>query len=307
MSSALSDSITDTTTAAATACAKVNLTLDVLDRRDDGYHELRSLVIGVDLRDDIRSSRRSETGLVLKCTDRRLAGSDNLVCRAVRELAAYSGHQPSLLIELRKRIPVGAGLGGGSSDAATTLRMCNQLWGLGLDDAALAAIGARLGSDVPLFFSLPAAVMTGRGEQVEPVTLRWSGWVLLVSAGVVVPTAEVYAGWRPEDSASALTGMDEAIREATSAEELSTMVGNHLQQAVFRVSPHVAEIHHRLDQSGFGPMTISGAGSTMYRLFDNKDEACHVAREIEAKGPDVVTTVVAAPVGQDPIEMREEN
>ena len=101
--------------------------------------------------------------------------------------------------------------------------------------------------------------------------------------------------------------MDEAIRDANLADELSTMVSNHLQHAVFRTSPRVAEIHHRLGRLGLGPMTISGAGSTMYRLFDNEDEACHVAGEIKAQGLNMATAVVAAPIGQAPINMNEED
>ena len=180
MSSAVSDSINKKTitAATATACAKINLTLDVLGKRDDGFHELESLVIGVDLRDSIRITPGRKPGVTLTCADQRLAGPDNLVCRAAEELAAFDGRQAALHVDLVKRIPLGAGMGGGSSDAAVTLHVCNRLWGLNHGHATLATVGARLGSDIPLFFSLPAAVITGRGEKVRPVKIRWSGWVL---------------------------------------------------------------------------------------------------------------------------------
>jgi 4-diphosphocytidyl-2-C-methyl-D-erythritol kinase len=305
MTNAVSDSIIESAT--ATACAKINLTLGVQGRREDGFHELRSLVIGVDLRDELHSRTSDELGFVLKCTDPDLAGSDNLVSRAVHDLAAHSGYTPSLQIELRKRIPIGAGMGGGSSDAAATLCLCNQLWGLGLDGNTLATVGAGLGSDVPLFFSLPAAIVTGRGERVEAVTMRWSGWALLVCPRIEVPTAEVYARWQKRDSVAYSPRVDEAIRNAGSADEISALVTNDLEEAVFRVSPGVARIHHRLSQLDCGRFTITGSGSAMYRLFDSYDAACHAASEIDKIGLDVVTAVAAAPVGQDPINMNEED
>ncbi|MFQ5589998.1 MAG: 4-(cytidine 5'-diphospho)-2-C-methyl-D-erythritol kinase [Phycisphaerae bacterium] len=302
----MSDTITDTLVATGTACAKINLTLDVLGARADGYHEIRSVTIGVDLRDEIHVSRSRAVGIAFSCGERHLAWPGNLVPRAANELACLGNHQPRLAIELHKNIPTGSGLGGGSSDAATTLSICARLWRLGLSRDDLARIGARLGSDVPLFFHLPAALMVGRGELVKDVTMRWSGWVLLVSRGVEVRTADVYANWRPADSAGALENAEEQILSAGSAQELNALASNHLQPAVFRVSPEVAQCYHLLNERGHGPMTITGAGSTMYRLFDDEQEAHDVAGRIEAEGLGLATAVRAAPVGQGPIWVSEE-
>ena len=256
--------------------------------------------------DDIGRPQPTEPEHFQRQSDPLLAGSENLVSRAVCALATYSGHDPALQIDLHKRIPVGGGLGGGSSDAAVTLRSCNELWDLGLDSASLAGIGAGIGSDVPLFLNLPSAVIMGRGERVEPVALRWAGWVLLVFVGPGVSTGDVYRQWSRADSASMAGGADEAILRAVRAEDISLMITNHLQPAVFRASPAIARIHKQLHHLGVGPMHVSGAGSTMYRLFDNKDEACSAAKSIEERGLGVATSVVAAPVGQDPIMMSEE-
>ncbi|UCE61678.1 MAG: 4-(cytidine 5'-diphospho)-2-C-methyl-D-erythritol kinase [Phycisphaerales bacterium] len=304
---AKSDRSIQAASARADAYAKINLTLDVIGLRDDGFHEIRSLVIGIDVKDEVRCTRRSEPGFTLDCADSALCGDDNLILRAGTALADHTGTRTGLKIELLKRTPLGAGLGGGSSDAATMLRLCNRLWGLGLDDAGLAEVGSSIGSDVPLFLSLPSAVITGRGEQVELVSLSWSGWVLLVFAGGGVSTADVYREWRTVDSSQVPGGMDAAILRATTADELSKLVSNQLQPAVFRVSPSIARTHQQLQRLGFGPMTVSGAGSTMYRLFDDKNDACHIAAEIEHQGLDVATQVVAAPVGQGPIMMSEED
>ena len=292
--------------AAADACAKINLTLDVISRRDDGFHELRSLVIGIDLRDNLHGSVTSEPGLVLECSDPTLSGSENLACRAAAALARHGRLEPSIRINLQKTIPVGAGLGGGSSDAATALRLCNHLWDAGRGLPELAAVGARIGSDVPLFFSLPIAVITGRGEHVEPVHLNWSGWVLLVFAGPLVSTADVYGAWRGSDASRITKGADVAACQASTAEELSSMLSNHLEPAVFRISPTVARVHDQLSRSGFGPLRVSGAGSTLFRLFDDKESASNIAREIEDLGIEVTTTVVAAPTGPGPVVSKED-
>lgn len=152
-------------------CAKVNLTLAVTGKRDDGYHELRSLVVGVDLRDSLTAEPVAESQITLRCSDPTLGGEANLAWKAAAALAARAGGPVGARVALTKRVPTGGGLGGGSSDAAAALRLCNRLWSLDLGVRELAAIGAEIGSDVPLFFGLPAAVMAGRGEIVRPVTL----------------------------------------------------------------------------------------------------------------------------------------
>ena len=292
------DTNPDVTAAAAPAWAKINLTLEVIRRRDDGYHELRSLVCSVDLRDHLRCRQTEQAGIELACADPTLAGPENLVFRAAEELARHAALEPALHVALHKRIPAGAGLGGGSSDAATALTLCNRLWGLDLGRAELAGIGARVGSDVPLFFYLPSAVMTGRGVEVEPVDLRWSGWALLVLTGWHVPTADVYRAWRPTDVAGLPGGTDSEIVRATTAEELSPLLENHLEPAVFRVSPAVARTAELLKRLGGGPMRVTGAGSTFYQLFDDRDAACRRARKIEELNIGITTAVVAAPAGE---------
>lgn len=289
----------------APAPAKINLTLDVLGRRDDGYHDVRSLVIGVSLYDHIRCRVRREPGIELICSDPGLRGSANLAHRAATRLGQHLGLEPALRIELEKRIPVGGGMGGGSSDAASTLSLCNHLWGAGLDPAGLAAIGAELGSDVPLFFSLPSMVVTGRGEKVQPVALRWSGWVLLVFVDAAVSTAEVYRAWRPSDAARLPGRTDEAIILAATADEVSALRSNHLEPAVLRVSPTVTRIHDELNRAGLGPICITGTGSTLYRLFDQEQAAHRVQRLVSDLRIGVTTSVVAAPVGPGSIASEE--
>src|SRR5437868_14004366 len=154
------------------APAKVNLFLEVLGQRPDGFHELETLMVAVDLCDRLEFRPDDSGALTLTCDDPGLTcGPDNLVLKAAEQLRRSTKETRGARIHLEKRIPMQAGLGGGWSDAAATLKGLNQLWRLGLADAELARLGAEVGSDVAFFFSPGAAWCTGRGEKVEPVTL----------------------------------------------------------------------------------------------------------------------------------------
>jgi len=289
----------------ADAPAKINLTLEVLGGRDDGYHELRSLVIGIELADRVVCQTSPVPGIAFHCDDPTLNHADNLAARAARMLADRCGGEPALRIDLNKRIPVGGGLGGGSSDAATTLRLCDHLWETGLDEVGLAAIGAELGSDVPLFFSLPSAIIEGRGERVTPVRLRWSGWVLLICPPIPVSTARVYSAYRPVDSGGLPSVADLDILHAASATELSGLLSNHLETAVFRVCPTVYSLREALNLLDLTSVHVTGSGSAMYSLFDDPGAALRAADKIRERWSQVTTVVAAAPVGQGPIFSEE--
>ena len=175
------------------APAKVNLFLEVLRRRPDGYHELATLMTAVSLYDTLLFGDDPSGTVRLRCDRPDLsAGPDNLVCRAAELLRRRTGRDLGAVIRLWKRIPMPAGLGGGSSDAAAALAGLNALWRLGLSRAELAGLGAELGSDVPFFFAAPAAWCMGRGEKVEPFALGRPLDFVLVSPPVGLSTAEVF-------------------------------------------------------------------------------------------------------------------
>ncbi len=142
MSATALDTTMATVSLIASSPAKLNLTLEVLGPRDDGFHEIRSLVVGVDLCDRVRCCASPGSGVTIECNEATLQGDDNLACRAANKLAHRLQRRPAVRIELEKRIPVAAGLGGGSSNAATALRLCNELWAGGLGPEELASIGA---------------------------------------------------------------------------------------------------------------------------------------------------------------------
>jgi 4-diphosphocytidyl-2-C-methyl-D-erythritol kinase len=293
----------------ANAPAKVNLTLDILARRDDGFHELRSLVMGVGLFDTITCSLAPAGSFTIRCNDPQLATAENLAMRAAKALAAIlpdNPNCPGLAIELMKRIPPGGGLGGGSSDAATVLRLFNQLLGKVVSQEALANVGAEIGSDVPVFFGLPCAIMTGRGEIVEPVELRWRGSVLLILPGLHIATAEVYAARLASDSAETGVGHEQAILRAENAAEISENLTNGLEPAVFRVSPALGELVESLKIDGHGDIRVSGSGSTLFGLYDDPKKAGHAAKTIAERFSNVKTSVVTAPVGMNPFVSEDE-
>ncbi len=292
-------------TVAANAPAKINLILEVLGLRPDGFHEIRSVAIGVGLYDRLTFSWPNAAGLTLNCTDPTLHSDKNLASRAALMLARRAGCDAQVKIDLKKQIPIGAGLGGGSSDAAMSMRLCNELWNARLTDLELAQIGAELGSDVPLFFHLPAVEMSGRGECVAPFSLRWSGFVLLVFPGIPVSTADVYQAWRKEDCGASASFGFKGIQDVTRADELHDQIYNQLEPAIYRVCPRVKQTQDSIVSLGLPPTRVTGSGSALFRLYDDEDRARHAARTILQNTSGMKVEVVAAPVAAPALEHKE--
>jgi 4-diphosphocytidyl-2-C-methyl-D-erythritol kinase len=201
-------------------------------------------------------------------------------------------------MELSKATPVAAGLGGGSSDAATTLLLLDRLWNVGLGDRELSDLGAEIGSDVPLFFHLPSAVIRGRGEIVEPIRLAWSGWIVLVFGGMEVSSREVYTAWTVEDrSRLDQEAAVKAVVQATTAEEIRPLLFNELEPAVFRVCPAVQRLWSEIHECGGKHARVSGAGSTVYTIHDDEEEARAFAETIRSRGFGAGVAVVRIPCG----------
>lgn len=263
------------------APAKINLTLAVLGKRSDGFHDIESIVMPVALYDRLLVRDGPNGGIDLSCSDPSLTeGPDNLVHRAARLLRQRAGQNRGACLELTKRIPVGAGLGGGSSDAAVTLIGLNELWRLGLTRSELAGIAAELGSDVPLFLTAGPSIIRGRGERVEPIRLDWSGRIVLVAPRFGMNTAEVYRRWRPTDRIPRPT--DEVVRELQDGRKWDALLFNMLEEPAFSVEPRLAELHAKLAELGAPGARMSGSGSTMFALFDEPDEASACATRVRS-------------------------
>ena len=185
-------SLNPATRVAWSAPAKLNLMLHVLGRRPDGYHELQTVFQLIDLCDRIEIAVRADGVICRPQGPAGVAEADDLVVRAARALQAASGSGPGAEISVHKRIPMGGGLGGGSSDAATVLVALNKMWQLGFDSPHIAEIGATLGADVPIFVAGRSAWAEGIGERLTPVALPGDAWYLVIFPGVAVPTASVF-------------------------------------------------------------------------------------------------------------------
>lgn len=256
------------------APAKLNLFLHITGRRPDGYHQLQTLFQLLDFGDELRLQARPDGELSLHLLESSLISpvpsDDNLILQAARLLREESG-KPDLgaRIELCKRIPMGAGLGGGSSDAATTLLALNQLWGLDLDLAALRALGLRLGADVPVFLAGQSAWGEGVGEHLQPVELP-SRWFVVVTPPCEVSTAAIFA---QED----LTRNSPTIKIA---DFLADRARNDCESITRKLYPEVDAAMNWLSQHAEARMT--GTGSSVFASFEDHDRAEAVLEQLPA-------------------------
>jgi 4-diphosphocytidyl-2-C-methyl-D-erythritol kinase len=260
------------------APAKVNLYLEVLAKRPDGYHDIATLMVAASLYDTLEFKEELSGEILLHCQQPDLTtGPENLVVRAGRLLQQRTGCPRGATIRLRKRIPLAAGLAGGSTDAAATLAGLDQLWQLGLSRQRLAGLAAELGSDVAFFFETPAAWCTGRGEQVAPLTLGKPLWFVLACPRFGMSTAEVYRGVivpeRPQTGAEILRAVVDG-----DVEEIGHRLHNRLQPPALAVCPALAALESRL--AGLKPagQLLSGSGSSLFALCRDQGEAWRVAR-----------------------------
>ncbi|HEX7613540.1 MAG TPA: 4-(cytidine 5'-diphospho)-2-C-methyl-D-erythritol kinase [Candidatus Limnocylindrales bacterium] len=287
------------------APAKLNLTLAVLGRRDDGYHSLHSIMVPLLLGDalTIEVSPGAAAGDMLRVSGLPVSpAEDNLVLRAIvavraalaREHPRASADLPPLSVRLVKRIPVAAGLGGGSSDAAAAIEAALAAWQTTLAPAAKAALAASLGSDVPFFLSQRAAVITGRGEFVEPLPDMASEppAVLLVTPGLPISTPAVFeayaAGARPADPARAL-GISESLAADLRAgmtaaallqEAQELAAANDLLPAAISVAPELEVFIRKLEKLVGRPVCQSGSGPTQWVMYSTLAEARKAVRMV---------------------------
>jgi 4-diphosphocytidyl-2-C-methyl-D-erythritol kinase len=269
------------------APAKVNLTLRVLGRRPDGYHDLESVVAAVTLFDVLEFSASDD--LHLACEGIPVsAGEDNLVLRAARLLRTESGTRAGARVRLEKRIPPGRGFGGGSADAAATLVALDALWGLNLAREDLARLGARVGSDVPFFFGSPVAILRGRGERLEAVQARSPWWLALAWPDYCLATVDVYAAL--DRLAESVNGRPEAtaILEALEgpASGASALLVNDLEGAARRVRLDGMDLRAVFRESGAAAVGMTGSGSAYFALADTEGQARRFGDAARAAGAD---------------------
>jgi 4-diphosphocytidyl-2-C-methyl-D-erythritol kinase len=264
------------------APAKLNLYLRVLGCRPDGYHELETVFERIDLADEL-TLEPARAGLSLTCDDPSLTcGPANLILKAARLLRDATGCRQGARIRLRKRIPIAAGLGGGSSDAAATLRGLNRLWGLGLSRAALTPLATELGADVPFFLAGSACALgRGRGDVCRPLPLRRVLHHVLVVPDAQLSTREVFQGgaWRLTAAKPSSTMVLHALRNG-SLSELAEGLWNDLEPEAIRRCPRISLIQSTLRRLGCLAVRVSGSGPSVYGLCRDRAQAQHIAARL---------------------------
>ncbi|UCE76731.1 MAG: 4-(cytidine 5'-diphospho)-2-C-methyl-D-erythritol kinase [Gammaproteobacteria bacterium] len=252
------------------APAKLNLFLHITGRRPDGYHELQTVFQFLDYGDSLWFEAHAGGAITLQGGLPGLPAERDLIVRAARSLATRTGCTKGVRIRIDKRLPVGAGLGGGSSNAATTLVALNSLWGLALGSDELAALGLELGADVPVFVRGSAAWAEGVGERLTPIEVLEEPWYLVLHPAVSISTAEIFSD----------PGLTRNAPRITIRDFLSGAGGNHLEAVVARRYPEVAKALEWL--SGYQPARMTGSGACVFARFPDRQAAEAVMQQVPA-------------------------
>lgn len=267
------------------AYAKINLSLEVIGRRDDGYHDVATILQTVDLADTV--TLRPAEGLTVTCDDTRLSGEDNIVWDAALVLAKRAGLAPNADITIEKRIPVAAGLGGGSADAAAALRGLNVLWGLNLPDAELVSVAGSLGSDVPFLLTGGAALGTGRGDQLEQLPAVETTRLLLVAPGGTISrkTPTLYGALTPDDYSDGKRTRRLADSAALATATLtSDSCRNVFTRAALEIFPGLDDVWERVAAVTEFLPCLSGAGPAFFCMPSDETEQAKVAAALQNTG-----------------------
>jgi 4-diphosphocytidyl-2-C-methyl-D-erythritol kinase len=279
------------------APAKLNLFLEVHGRRPDGYHDIETLMVAVDLYDTLSFEDDPSGAISLRCSDPALPkGGDNLVVKAAERLKAATRSRRGARIVLKKAIPAQAGLAGGSSDAAATFAALDRLWELGVSPARKDALAAELGSDVPFFNHGPAAICRGRGECVESVPLEHAYHFVLVCPSAGLATADVYRRVISPERPQSITAVVLALATGRPA-ELGRTLFNRLQPIAEALEPDLVRVRTAL--ANLGPLldgsSMSGSGSACFGLCRTLAAARHAASILLPLGLGWVRVVTCGP------------
>lgn len=273
------------------ARAKINLTLDVLGKRPDGYHQVETVMQSIDLHDCLEFAPLEEGVTLTVAGGEVTSGADNLVYRAALLMRAHAGDKSGISIKLNKNIPVAAGLGGGSADAAATLSALNEIWGIRLPLWDLLLLGEKLGSDVPFCLLGGTALASGRGERLESLPPCPRMGLVLVKPPFGVSTASVYhaydsspAGKRPGTGA-----MIKAVKEKN-IDGIVQNLANVLETATISMHPEIAGIKERLLEAGALGVLMSGSGPTVLGVTAGLGAARAVADRYRNCGEQVLVT-----------------
>jgi 4-diphosphocytidyl-2-C-methyl-D-erythritol kinase len=273
------------------APGKINLILRVLQKRPDHYHNLWSIVQAIELSDTIVVEESRMPGIQLACDGAELPqGPGNLVYRAADLALERSGRRAGVRITLQKRLPIAAGVGGGSSDAAATIRALAILFDTRWSVNEMAELGQKIGSDVPFFFYGPTALVEGRGERVTPFSVDGEGWLLLVNPGIEISTAWAYRKLAEARSAAGVSAellppLTVSSQSKLKWSDLVPLIQNDFGPVMESVYPLLRDIRLLLLACGAQAAVLSGSGSTLAAVFPSEVEAKRASDEL-ARGTD---------------------
>ncbi len=277
------------------APAKLNLFFEVLGRRSDGYHEIETLMVPISLYDELVATREPNAAVRVTCRwaapaygtadayGELPAEQQNLVTKAVQLLRQRAGVEHGLRVELIKRIPSAAGLGGGSSDAAAALLAANAVWNLGWTAHALAEVAAELGSDVPFFLGRGAAICRGRGERVEPLAGIGAIHFVVVRPPQGLSTASVYAACAVAQLPRHAAPLVEALRRGDTR-HIGQLIHNRLEGAAESLSPWIARLRDEFATQDCLATQMSGSGTGYFGICRHARHARRVANRLQARG-----------------------
>ncbi len=265
------------------AYAKINIGLDVLRRRADGYHEVKMIMQTVDIYDELVLERRKEPGIELRMDNSELpSGGDNLICRAADLLFREKEITGGVNISLTKRIPIAAGMAGGSADAAAALRGLNELFDMGYSLKELQALGVGLGADIPYCLAGGTMLSEGIGEILTPLPAPPAAHLVIAKPDINVSTAFVYGNlhadrlaWHPD-----IDGMIVALQKGD-LDGITDRLGNVLETVTVKAHPVIEQIKELLRKQGAENALMSGSGPTVFGIFKEKETAARAAEAVE--------------------------
>ena len=280
--------------------AKINLTLDVLGKRSDGYHELSTIMQTIDLYDTICLTATDDQQVSILCSRSELSNADNLVVRAAQAVREHCELTQGVAIELHKRVPLAAGLGGGSSNAAAVLLALQQWWQLSLSADDLLNLAASLGSDVPFFLAGALALCEGRGELITPLPAHWPAsmrWLLLLKPSISVSTATVFRNLAATEYTTGTCSRTVAEILQNQRTLQTADLHNGLQRSVLDSYPQVEQARTAMLQAGAPFVQLSGSGPTLFAPFATLSDAAQVQQQLQRQGYETYLTRPIYPPG----------
>lgn len=258
-------------TVIVSAPAKINLFLRVLGVRPDGYHDIFSWFQAIDLADSLEIEKLADRSIEIRTDCEGLpTGQDNLIYKAIKLLQERLAIRSGFRISLAKRIPVAAGLGGGSSDAAAVIKGVNRLLNIGLTRSEMASFGLEIGSDVPFFFGRGQAEVTGRGENVKEIELATEYQLVLATPPFGISAAEAYGKLNLDLTDSVQDISLSRCRQVDGLINAISGMANDLERGIFCSYPVLEEIRHKLAMTGADVVRMSGSGPTLFALYRDK-------------------------------------